>query len=167
MLREITPAITEPVTLAEVKAHLRVDHADEDARITALITSARQRVEQMTGRALAGAGYTWSAGSLPFFLPLYPAAITEITYRLADEDVTAVADDYRYIPASGEVVGLPVGSSEHVISFDAEPENIPAPLISAIKLLVEYEFDASPEDKPRVLAAAENICDLYRVNMGV
>ena len=44
---------TEPVTLSEMKRWLRVDWADDDADITALITRARTWAESVTHRALA------------------------------------------------------------------------------------------------------------------
>ena len=43
---------TEPVSLEEAKAHLRIDTTDEDALISALIHTATARAEQFTGRAL-------------------------------------------------------------------------------------------------------------------
>lgn len=51
-LKLITPASTYPVTLAEAKLHCRVDAADDDALITALITAATEMAEQKTGRAI-------------------------------------------------------------------------------------------------------------------
>ena len=48
----ITAPIAEPLSLAEVKAHLRVDIADDDALITLLIVAARQYCEQATARSL-------------------------------------------------------------------------------------------------------------------
>ncbi len=45
------PAV-EPLTLAEVKRWLRVDHADDDGLIGSLIKGARERIEARTGRAV-------------------------------------------------------------------------------------------------------------------
>jgi uncharacterized phiE125 gp8 family phage protein len=52
MLTQTTAPTVEPLTLAEVKAHLRVDGAAEDALIGGFIEAARQHVEAVTGRAL-------------------------------------------------------------------------------------------------------------------
>lgn len=49
----ITPPSVEPITLADAKAFLRIDFADEDAVVSALITRARAYAESVTHRALA------------------------------------------------------------------------------------------------------------------
>lgn len=58
-LKLITAPVTEPVSLAEAKLHLRVDVDDDDALITSLIQAAREQAEHETGRALIT--QTWEA----------------------------------------------------------------------------------------------------------
>lgn len=50
--RVINPPSTEPVTLSEAKAHLRVSNTLDDTLITSLIKAARQWVEGYTMRPL-------------------------------------------------------------------------------------------------------------------
>lgn len=49
---QTTPPGAEPLTLAEVKAHMRLDGADEDALLASLITTARDYLERQTGLCL-------------------------------------------------------------------------------------------------------------------
>lgn len=48
----ITAPGAEPVTLAEAKDHLRLDHALDDTKVNALITAARQYIEEQCWRGL-------------------------------------------------------------------------------------------------------------------
>ena len=106
MLRTTTAAATEPVSLVEAKQHLAVIHSSDDALIGALITTARETVERVTGYALAEADYEWSPeGCRREPLPIWPGT------------VTSDADAYP-------------------ILFTANPGPVPAPLKSAILLLV-------------------------------
>lgn len=54
-----TDAAVEPVTATEMKAHLRVDHSDEDTLISSLITAARQIAEDYCERSFIT--QTWKA----------------------------------------------------------------------------------------------------------
>lgn len=89
------PPAGEPITLAEAKAHLRIDEATEDIYVQALIVSARVRVEVETRRALITQTWTetldcWPAeGVIP--LQIAPVqAITAITVRNADGAMQAI-----------------------------------------------------------------------------
>lgn len=44
--------LTEPVTLAELKSHLKIDHTDEDTLLQSLIQTAREYLEHRAGLAL-------------------------------------------------------------------------------------------------------------------
>ncbi len=48
----ITPPASEPITITEAKAHLRVDTPDDDTLITSLIKSSRELCELYTGLGL-------------------------------------------------------------------------------------------------------------------
>ena len=48
----IHPPQAEPLTLADVKAHLRLDSGDEDTLLAALIGAAREHLERTTGLCL-------------------------------------------------------------------------------------------------------------------
>jgi uncharacterized phiE125 gp8 family phage protein len=67
----ITPPAVEPVSLAEVKLHSKVDQNAEDGLLSALIIAARQHVEKTTGRQLVTA--TWEV-----YLECFPCNDDEI-----------------------------------------------------------------------------------------
>ena len=91
----------EPVTLQDVKDHLRVDVDDDDGLISAQIKAATSWVEEYTGRQLVTA--TWQLTldrfprwDKPIILPRPPAlTVTSITYTLSDETTDTVdSGDY-------------------------------------------------------------------------
>lgn len=102
-LQLVTAPIVEPVSLAELKLHSRLDLADatEDALLTRLITAARLHVETLTGRALCTQTWRYSLkewpASLRLVLPRPPLqSVTSVTYLDADGVTqTMSAGDYR------------------------------------------------------------------------
>ena len=104
------PAV-EPVTLAEAKAHLRVDIDDDNDYIEALIVAARQYAEEYLDRALVSQRLTMRMDTFPyeFELPRPPMAssgtltATTVTYSIdpgssgtaTPTTATLSADTYR------------------------------------------------------------------------
>jgi hypothetical protein len=102
----VTAPSVEPVTLAEVKAALVISGTADDAFITALITEARQEIEDVTGLALITQEWKltldhWPQGRGDWWDGVRQAAISEIyagrpafvsipRYPLASVDVVTV-----------------------------------------------------------------------------
>jgi uncharacterized phiE125 gp8 family phage protein len=93
LVRQTQPAV-EPVTLAEAKAHLRVDTADDDTYITGLVRAAREWVEQYLDRTLVHTQWVMRFdkfppdGTLDIELPRPP--------MVASGTATAVALTFTY-----------------------------------------------------------------------
>lgn len=64
LFRTIDPA-AEPVTLAEAKAQLKIDHDSEDDLIAGLIRAAREEVEASTGLALIDQSWRLAVDRIP------------------------------------------------------------------------------------------------------
>ena len=67
------PAV-EPVTLAEAKAHLRVDGTAEDTLIASLILTSRLHVEAAAGLALVTQSWSWYLDAWPVIPEAKPQA---------------------------------------------------------------------------------------------
>lgn len=96
----VTAPATEPLSLEEARAHLRVDVSDDDALISALIPASRQFVESYTGRKLVTQTWDYQLDGFPcgaIVVPLAPvASVTSITYVGSDGTTqTWSASDYR------------------------------------------------------------------------
>lgn len=98
-----TPPAVEPVTVAEAKAHCRVDTSDDDTYIGTLITAARQWCEEYLDRSLIHQQYVVRFDSFPYEIelprpPMATAGTTTavtLTYTLGDES-TAVLSATQY-----------------------------------------------------------------------
>jgi uncharacterized phiE125 gp8 family phage protein len=104
-LKRTTAPAVEPVTLAEAKAHCRVDISTDDALIQGYITTAREWVEDYIDRALVTQQLVMKLDAFPaeIELPRPPmiasgtATAVTITYVTGDAGgtVTLAASQYR------------------------------------------------------------------------
>lgn len=85
-LKLIEAPATEPITLDEAKAHLRVTQADDDDLISIFIKAARQSAERFLGRALID--QTWE-----LILDEFPDSEIEIPLPPLIEVVSIYYDD--------------------------------------------------------------------------
>ncbi len=76
-LTQISPPIAEPITLSELKDHLRITDANEDALINGALVAAVRAVEARGGLALLAQQWSLTLDTVPYetvILPLSPVA---------------------------------------------------------------------------------------------
>ena len=101
-LHLITPPAMEPVTLAEVKLHARIDHDLEDGLLAMFIAAARQHGEQLTGRQFVEAAYELSlddfpCGDDPIELPKPPLQSVQAVSFVAPDGVMQTMSTSGYV----------------------------------------------------------------------
>ena len=102
LVRATQPAV-EPVTLAEAKAHLRVDINEDDSLIGAIVKASREFCEEYLDRSLVYTQWTMRMDAIPWEieLPRPPVAqagtttATVVTYTL-ETQATATLDTSTY-----------------------------------------------------------------------
>ncbi len=185
------PPAAEPLTLAEAKAHLRVDGGDDDVLIGALIAAARQTAEERLGRSLLS--QTWR-----LTLPCFPASggeimlprppffeIVSIVYvdNVGATVALQAADDYMvykgsilsYVkPAYGGIwptarEGDPAAVTIDYVAGYTDAAAVPAPIKAWMKIMIATLYDnrdmlargASAQPMPR--GACDGLLDPYIV----
>lgn len=90
-LIRVTPPAVEPVTLAEAKAHCRVDTADDDTYISTLVATARAYVEDMLDISLITTVWEARYDCFPLWeitLPRPPMQASGVVVTYRDESGT-------------------------------------------------------------------------------
>lgn len=111
-LKLITAPTSEPVTLAEAKAHLRVEIADDDLLIGSMITAAREAAEHITQRSLML--QTWELALDAFPSPAYGIRLPKPPFV----SISAVS----YIDADGELQTMP--EADYQVGQHSEPASL-------------------------------------------
>lgn len=154
-----TAPSAEPLTLAEAKAHLRVDETAEDTMIEALITAARQHIEGICNRTLITTIWNLTLDAFPgeILLPRPPAvSISSIKYDDVEGTETTLSssayrlDATKYQPKITPAYGYTWPSTRgqtgavrviYTAGYGAAGSAVPGPLRSAIKLLLGHLYE--------------------------
>jgi uncharacterized phiE125 gp8 family phage protein len=174
----LVAAAIEPVSLAEAKAHLRVDHNEDDFRISFLISAAREAIELHTGMALVSAGYRWIGDECMQSrfnrLPLWPvAAVSAVSYRAHDGASTDLSEADYFLHGNRGAVALDARADGYLtVDFTTDaPAVVPSPLKAAILLLVTDLYEQGggliQGGSVQVNPTVDRLTMPYRVNLGI
>jgi len=163
MLIDLQPPPVEPISLAEAKAFIRVDHDDEDALIATLIASARERLEAYLNIAMIARPMQVSVPAACEVRLLRWPVISVETVLSDGVEMTDYHVDLRRRPAT-----LSVFATDHIeIAFTAgygpDPEDVPAPLRQAMLLLVARGFEHRDGDADTMPLMVDALTMPYRV----
>ena len=186
-LVRITDATIEPVTVDEAMAYLRVTDDEERQQVGRMIKSARQEIENYTGRALLEQTWKLTLSEWPdsdtielWRSPL--ASVTHVKYypESGAAQATLAADTYRV--ATGPNPGLIVLDDEEswpdldvrpdavevtFVAGVADPDDVPADLVDALLLILAERYENRNRTITGTIVAqlptVENILRSYRV----
>jgi uncharacterized phiE125 gp8 family phage protein len=157
----------EPLTLAETKLHLRVDHTTDDTLISALITAARQWAENWCRRSFVQRTYKLRMDCFPAAIRLpfgVVASVTSVKYTDADGNLATVsAADYqvdvysipaRIVPQLGVTWPIPKAGAINAVTVEYvagyapgatsptdHAANVPEAVKAALKLTVAHLYE--------------------------
>jgi len=158
----VTAPTVEPVTVADIKSHLRIDTTDEDTLIEDYITAAREYCERYQNRAYITQTWNLTLNDFPdgdeIEIPLPPLqSITSIKYYGTDDtEYTLSTDDYM-VDTDSEVGRVVLKYAKTWPSITLRPANavviqfvagygdadtdVPERIKQAIKLLVGHLYE--------------------------
>lgn len=156
LTRVIAPT-DEPLTLDEVREHLRIVGTDQDNYLARLIAAARSRAERITKRALITQTWRVTVDEFPewFNIPKAPLqSVLSINYLDSDGATVALYD------SSSPQVGV----ADFVIDTQSDPARVllaygitwPTPVVqaNAVSLTFEAGYGDHAEDVPEDLRLA-------------
>ncbi len=153
--------LAEPVTLAEAKAHCRIDGADEDTLITSLILAARTHIERALGIALITQEWSLYLDAWPqnrtVEIPLGPLQKIERVQIFDASGTPALVLSDLYMADTGGMRGRLIGKDgfawpvpgrvangieiAFTAGFGSGATDVPQPLRQAVLMLVAHWYE--------------------------
>ena len=134
--------VTEPVTLAEVKAKLSITDTDNDTRLTALISAVRNNVENFCGIAIGSQTKQWIYDfddDYEHHIPFGPViSITSVSRNNTGSIYEALTVDSNYYYDSGLLTGL---YGRNKIVYVTGYTTIPPALKEGILTEIAYRYE--------------------------
>lgn len=174
MLKVITAATQEPVTLIEAKVFLRVDVDADDSLIEALITAAREYAEHYTATTLADATYELALNAFPADAIELPSGGEVILDSVKYTDTAGaeqtldpsvyVLSDYGMVPFVYPLEAWPMtGSYPNAVRVRfTQAAKVSAVVRTAILELIAHFYE-DRENAATVPAAVSRLLDVPRV----
>ncbi|MBV1702643.1 MAG: head-tail connector protein [Hyphomicrobiales bacterium] len=182
---QLSPPVTEPLQLADVKAWLKIDFADDDAMIAALIPAARMVVETHTRRKLLTQTWRlvldhWPQDNM-VILPLAPfqsiAAITvfdasnqgqslSASLYFLDNSPDAARMLFAIAPPAPQrqIAGINI---DVVAGYGAGADSVPQPILQAMRMLIAHWYedrgDGASVSGARLPAVVAALLDPFRI----
>lgn len=149
----------EPVSLTEAKAHLRVDHSNENDLITILIQVAREMAEQITNRSIITQTRVIKLDNFPCFDTLRLThgpvqSITSVAYVDEDEASQTLAASAYYTDLDSDIARIVVKNSwpgtndqpnavtvTYVAGYGDTSSDVPQPIKQAMLLILGHLYE--------------------------
>lgn len=152
---------TEPVSLADVKAHLRIEGATEDVVLSSLLLTSRLHIETALGLALTAQCWTLSLDDWPasgiVHLPIRPLLSVDAVRVLPGSGAPTLLHPSTYVVDTGGWRGRIVrawgsewprpGKAANGIEIDmtagfgSAARDVPAPIRQALLMLVAHWYE--------------------------
>lgn len=160
----------EPVSLADVKAHLRVDFTDDDALLTAMITAARQAIEDYCHISLVPKTITLTVESnntptsifsqpfqvreslTSFELPYGPVQSVNSVTSIDSDGQTVIScalnTDYYLSGVAFKTIKITNQFTNNILVYTVGYSTLPGPLRLAILNEMAYRYDLRGDSQP-------------------